>query len=213
MCAVTSNEILDSGFIGRLDEMAALTAVLDEVMLGRGQMAMLTGEPGIGKTRLAQELANHAESKGALVLWGRCYEEQGVPPYWPWVQAIRSLVRQSDTEQLRSEIGAGVADIAGLVPEVKERLPEVGPPSQMESPEQTQFRMFDSVATFLKNASQKQPLVVVLDDLHWADLPSLQLLRFVTRELDGARLMLLGTYRDVELNRQHPLVETLGELT
>jgi len=174
---------------------------------------MLAGEPGIGKTRLAQELANHADSKGARVLWGRCYEEQGVPPYWPWVQAIRSHVREIDPDQLRSEVGAGAADIAGLVPDVKERLPEVGPPSQMESPEQAQFRMFDSITTFLKNASQKQLMVIVLDDLHWADLPSLQLLRFVTRELDGARLMLLGTYRDVELSRQHPLVETLGELT
>lgn len=210
---MTINEARDSGFIGRQDEMAVLTAVLDEVLSGIGQMAMLAGEPGIGKTRLAQELANHSESKGARVLWGRCYEEQGVPPYWPWVQAIRSHVREIDPEQLRSEIGAGAADIAGLVPDVKEKFPDIGPPSQMESPEQTQFRMFDLITTFLKTASQKQPLVVVLDDLQWADLPSLQLLRFVTRELDGTRLMLLGTYRDVELNRQHPLVETLGELT
>jgi predicted ATPase len=116
---VTSNEIRDSGFIGRQDEMAVLTAVLDEVLSGIGQMAMLAGEPGIGKTRLAQELANHADSKGARVLWGRCYEEQGVPPYWPWVQAIRSHVREIDPDQLRSEVGAGAADIAGLVPDVK----------------------------------------------------------------------------------------------
>jgi len=153
------NEFQDSGFIGRQSELAVLTVALDDALSGRGQRVMLAGEPGIGKTRLAQELSNRAESMGARVLWGRCYEEQGVPSYWPWVRVIRSHVRNSDPEQLISEIGAGAADIAGLVPDVKERLPDVGPPSQMESPEQAQFRMFDSIITYLKTASQNQPLV------------------------------------------------------
>ena len=83
----------------------------------------------------------------------------------------------------------------------------------MDSPEQARFRLFDSITSFLKTASQKQPLVLVLDDLHWADQPSLLLLQFVSRELGGARLLLVGTYRDMELSRQHPLAETLGELT
>ena len=136
-----------------------------------------------------------------------------MPPYWPWVQAIRSYVRERDPDQLRSEMGAGAADIAEVVSDVKERLPDLKPPPQLESPEQARFRLFDSITAFLKSASQKQPLVLVLDDLHWADQPSLLLLQFVARELGNSRLLLVGTYRDVELSRQHPLAETLGELT
>ena len=136
-----------------------------------------------------------------------------MPPYWPWVQAIRSYVREKDPDQLRSEMGAGAADIAEVVSDVKERLPDLKPPPALDSPEQARFRLFDSITAFLKSASLKQPLVLVLDDLHWADQPSLLLLQFVARELGNSRLLLIGTYRDVELNRQHPLAESLGELT
>ena len=200
-------------FVGRQREMGELKACLEDALSGRGRLVTLVGEPGIGKTRTAQELATYAGLRSAQVLWGRCYEERGMPPYWPWVQAIRSYVRERDPEQLRSEMGAGAADIAEVVSDVKERLPDLKPPPQLESPEQARFRLFDSITAFLKSASQKQPLVLVLDDLHWADQPSLMLLQFVARELGGARLLLVGTYRDVELSRQHPLAETLGELT
>ena len=146
------------------------------------------------------------------MLWGRCYEGVGAPPYWPWVQAIRSYVREREPDQLRSEMGAGAADIAEIVSDVKERLPDLQPPPQLE-PEQARFRLFDSTCGFLKNAGRKQTLVLVLDDLHWADHSSLLLLEFVARELAGARLLLIGTYRDVEVSRRHPLSRTLGELT
>ena len=113
---------------------------------------------------------------------------------------------------LRSEMGAGAADIAEVVSDVRERLPGLASPPQLE-PEQARFRLFDSITSFLKTASQRHPLVLVLDDLHWADQPSLLLLQFVARELGGARLLIIGTYRDMELSRQHPLAEALGELT
>ena len=199
-------------FVGRQREMGELKACLEDALSGRGRMVMLVGEPGIGKTRTAQELATYAGLRGAQVLWGHSYEEQGVPAYWPWVQAIRSYVRERDPEQLRSEMGSGAADIAEVVSDVRERLPDLQPAPQLE-PDQARFRLFDSIAAFLKTASQRQPLVLVLDDLHWADQPSLLLLQFVARELGGARLLLIGTYRDVELSRQHPLAEALGELT
>ncbi|MFQ6031058.1 MAG: serine/threonine-protein kinase, partial [Dehalococcoidia bacterium] len=99
-------------FVGRQREMGELKAALEDALSGRGRLMTLVGEPGIGKTRTAQELATYAGLRGAQVLWGRCYEEQGMPPYWPWVQAIRSYVRERDPEQLRSEMGAGAADIA-----------------------------------------------------------------------------------------------------
>ena len=199
-------------FVGRQKEMGDLKAALEDALSGRGRLVTLVGEPGIGKTRTAQELATYAGLRGAQVLWGRSYEEQGVPPYWPWVQAIRSYVRERDPEQLRSEMGSGAADIAEVVSDVRERLPDLQPAPQLE-PDQARFRLFDSITAFLKTASQRQPLVLVLDDLHWADQPSLMLLQFVARELGGARLLIIGTYRDVELSRQHPLAETLGELT
>ena len=110
------------------------------------------------------------------------------------------------------EMGAGAADIAEVVSDVRERLPGLASPPQLE-PEQARFRLFDSITSFLKTASQRHPLVLVLDDLHWADQPSLLLLQFVARELGGARLLIIGTYRDMELSRQHPLAEALGELT
>ena len=198
-------------FVGRQREMGDLKAALEDALSGRGRLVTLVGEPGIGKSRTAQELTTYAGLRGSQVLWGRSYEEQGVPPYWPWVQAIRSYVRERDPEQLMSEMGSGAADIAEVVSDVRERLPGLPPAPQLE-PEQARFRLFDSIAAFFKTASQRQPLVLVLDDLHWADQPSLALLQFVARELGGARLLIIGTYRDMELSRQHPLAEALGEL-
>ena len=115
----TSEEtsILTSGsFVGRQQEMADLKSALEDAMSGRGRVLMLAGEPGIGKTRTAQELAYHAETLGTQVLWGRCYEEHGTLPYWLWVQPIRSYVQKRGQSQLRSEMGPGAADIAEIVP-------------------------------------------------------------------------------------------------
>ncbi|MEE9324565.1 MAG: protein kinase, partial [Dehalococcoidia bacterium] len=199
-------------FVGRQREMGELKAALEDALSGRGRMVTLVGEPGIGKTRTAQELATYTGLRQAQVLWGRCYEGRGVPPYWPWVQAIRSYVREHDPDQLRSEMGTGAADIAEIISDVKERLPDLEPPPKLE-PEAARFRLFDSITSFLKGASQTKPLVLVLDDLHWADESSLLLLQFLARELARSRLLVVGTYRDVEISRKHPLAEVLGELT
>jgi predicted ATPase len=110
-------------------------------------------------------------------------------------------------------MGTGAADLATLVPEVREHLPDVQPPPPIENPEQARFRLFASVTAFLRQAAQRQPLLLVLDNLHGADAPSLLLLEFVAQELAGSRLLVIGTYRDMELSRQHPLTETLAELT
>ncbi|MCH8226098.1 MAG: AAA family ATPase, partial [Chloroflexi bacterium] len=198
-------------FVGRQREMGELKAALEDTLSGRGRLVTLVGGPGIGKTRIALELATYAGLRQSQVLWGRCYEGEGAPPYWPWVQAIRSYVRDVDPEQLKSEMGAGAADIAEVVSDVREQLPGLGAPSQLE-PEQARFRLFDSITAFLKSAGRRKPLVLVLDDLHWADHPSLLLLEFVARELANARVLIIGTYRDMELSRQHPLSRTLGEL-
>ena len=208
---MTSNESRASEFIGRQQEMAVLTAALHDALSGRGQMVMLAGEPGIGKTRLAQELASRAESLGAQVLWGWCYEREGAPPYWPWAQPIRSYVQDTGADQLRSQMGPGGADIAEVIPEVRAKLPDLDMPAALD-PEQARFRLFDSFATFFKNLAQTQPIMLVLDDLHWADKPSLLLLEFLVRQLAESRLLVLGTYRDAEVTREHPLSETLAQL-
>ncbi len=186
----------DAVFIGRHREIADLKATLEEALSGRGRLVMLAGEPGIGKTRTAQELAAVAEHHGARVLWGGCYEGEGAPPYWPWVQLIRSYVGQSEPEHLRSEIGPGASDISEIVPEVRAKLPDLEPVPSLE-PEQARFRLFDSIATFLNRASETQPLMLVLDDLHWADRSSLLLLQFLARQLGEARMVVVGCYRDV----------------
>ncbi len=147
-----------------------MKACLEDALSGRGRLVTLVGEPGIGKSRTAQELATYAGLRGAQVLWGRCYEQQGAPPYWPWVQAIRSYVRGKEPEELLSDMGSGAEDIAEIVSDVRERLPGLRTPPQLE-PEQARFRLFDSITAFLKTASQHRPIVLVLDDLHWADHP------------------------------------------
>ena len=200
-------------FVGRQREMGELKAALEDALSGRGRLVTLVGEPGIGKTRTAQELATYARMRGAQVLWGRCHESRGAPPFWPWVQAIRSYVREREPDRLRSEMGSGAADIAEIVSDVRERIPDLPPSPQLDDPEQARFRLFDSVTAFLKSASRGQPLAIILDNLHWADKPSLLLLEFLAQEFSDSRLLVIGTYRDVDLSRQHPLAETLGELT
>ena len=206
------DSLAGGAFVGRQREMGELKAALEDALSGHGRLVTLVGEPGIGKTRTAEELATYAGLRQAQVMWGRCYEGQGVPPYWPWVQAIRTYVRERDSDQLRSELGAGAADIAEIVSDVKEQLPDLEP-APAPSPEAARFRLFDSITSFLKSASRTKPMVLVLDDLHWADESSLLLLQFLARELGGSRLLVVGTYRDVDLSRQHPLAETLAELT
>src|SRR5262245_59660777 len=143
-------------FVGREREMDQLRAGLEEALSGHGRLLMLVGEPGIGKTRAAEELATYARLRKAQVLWGHCYEGEGAPAYWPWVQAIRSYVHDRDQQVLRAEMGAGAAAIAQVVSELRERLPDLPAPPTLE-PEQARFRLFDSITTFLKSASRNQP--------------------------------------------------------
>jgi eukaryotic-like serine/threonine-protein kinase len=198
-------------FVGREPELEEMRALLEDALGGRGHLLLLTGEPGIGKTRTAEELATYAQVRGANVHWGRCHEGDGAPAYWPWSEAIRSYVRDADPVGLAWQLGREAADVAQIVPELRELLGEVDEPPQLE-PDQARFRLFDSVGTFLSGASESRPLVLVLDDLHWADEPSLLMLRFVARQIADSGLLLVGTYRDVELGRHHPLAETLSDL-
>jgi DNA-binding CsgD family transcriptional regulator/tetratricopeptide (TPR) repeat protein len=198
-------------FVGRASEMDVLLGGLADAISGRGRLFLLGGEPGIGKTRLADEFAARAQSQGARVLWGRCWEAGGAPAYWPWIQSIRGLLRDLDAQALAEAVAGGGADLAQMLPELRDRLPDLPPPAPA-SPEVARFRLFDAVSGFLARASLAQPLVVVLEDLHAADASSLLLLQFVAGELGGGRLLVLGTYRDVEVTRDHQLAAVLPEV-
>ncbi|MEX2557224.1 MAG: AAA family ATPase [Actinomycetota bacterium] len=198
-------------FVGRERELASLRDAVEGSMGGRGSMLMIVGEPGIGKTRLAEEAGVYARLRGAQVLIGRCYESEASLPFIPFVQAIRSYISEVTPEALREELGDGAADVAKLVSEIRQRIPDLPEAPQVE-PEQERFRLFESVTSFLVAASRTTPLVLLLDDLHWADKPSLLLLQHLARKVPASRLIILGTYRDIELDRRHPLSEMLASL-
>ena len=199
-------------FVGREREIDELREAADQALAGSGSLVLVVGEPGIGKTRTAEELATYSRVSGARVYWGRCREDEGAPAYWPWVQAIRDYVRDADPVALAWQMGTGSGDIAQLVPEVAERLDVEPTPVGASESDEARFRLFDSVASFLVAAARDRPMTILLDDLHWADEPSLLLLRHVAGELGDSGLLIVGTYRDVELGRHHPLARVLGDL-
>src|SRR5215218_5044310 len=172
-------------FVGRSAELTELHAALNATTAGRGRLVLVSGEPGIGKTRLAQELSTEAQGRGCLVLWGRCWEGEGAPAFWPWVELLGAYARSLDPQTLRSRLGDAAPDLAHLVPHIKSALPDLPAPPPAE-PEQARFRLFSGVTDFLTTVASVRPLVLVLDDLHWADKSSLLLLQFLVRQLGTA---------------------------
>jgi tetratricopeptide (TPR) repeat protein len=172
---------------------------------------MLVGEPGIGKTRLSEEFAVYARLRGAQVLTGVSYEGAVEVSYFPFVEAFRQYVRARPDDELRRELGQGAPEVANLISEIRQRMPDLpqSPPLQGDA---ERLRLFESVSIFLRNAAETTPVVLHLDDLHWADEPSLLLLRYLARNLASERVLILGTYRDVDLDRTHPLSKVLGTL-
>lgn len=198
-------------FVGRERELAELLAALEDAFAGRGRLCILVGEPGIGKSRLAEELVERARDRGARVLVGRCWEAGGAPAYWPWVQALRPYVQGADPALLGERLGGGAPYLAELVPELREGLPDLPAPPAIE-PEAARFRLFEAVAGLLRAAGERDPIVLVLDDLHAADAPSLLLLRFVARELGSSRVLVVAACRDADPAPGDALAEMLGEL-
>ena len=187
-------------FVGREAELERLRSAADEAFAGRGSVVMLVGEPGVGKTRTAQELDTYARMRGARVLWGRAHEASGAPAYWPWVQVGRAYGSSVDDEVLRAQLGAAAEELQRLFPELRMMYPGL-PEPPVAADESAQFRLFDAYASFLRAASADSPLVIVLDDIHWADKPTLLLLQHLAREVSNAGLLVVGTYRDTELSR------------
>jgi DNA-binding SARP family transcriptional activator len=198
-------------FVGRGRELAELTGALEATLAGGGRLVLLVGEPGIGKSRLADELMVRARARGARVIVGRCWEAGGAPAFWPWIQSLRAYARESEPDALRARLGAGAADLAQLLPELRELFPDLPEPPTIESAG-ARFRLFEAVSSFLRHATQDRPLVLGLDDLHAADEPSLLLLRFVAREISDSRLLVICALRDVDPTMRDPLASALAEL-
>jgi predicted ATPase/DNA-binding SARP family transcriptional activator/class 3 adenylate cyclase len=198
-------------FVGREAELELLEGGLEDALNGRGRMFLLVGEHGIGKSRLADEFASRAKQRGANVLWGRCWEAGGASAYWPWVQSLRSYVRGRDSEALRTLVGGRAPELAQLLPELEDLHADLPAPRTLD-PDSARFRLFDSVTGFLRNAAREETLVLVLDDLHAADEPSLLLLRFFAGELAEIPVVVVGTYREEEAGEDEPVSASLSEL-
>ena len=198
-------------FVGRERELRTLLDALDAALAGRGSLFLIGGEPGIGKSRLADELAFHARARGVLVLWGRGWEDAGAPPFWPWVQALRSYLRATDADDLRRQLGTGAGDIAQMLPELRDVLPNLPPPPVADA-DSARFRLFDSTVRLLGEAARARPMVLVIDDLQAADRPSVLLLGFLASQLADMPLLVVATYRDVDLTPLHPLGSAIDEM-
>lgn len=188
-----------SGLIGRAKELNELTRHLEDALHGSGRLVLVSGEAGIGKTRIARELAAEAGVRGAEVVWAPCWEPGGAPPFWPWIQVIRRLIREGDSDQLLDQLGASGALLARIVPEIASLSTPDAP--DHGGPNQARFELFDATASFLLNVGADHPLVIVFDDLHWADESSLLLLQFLSPFLSQGRILIVGNYREPEARR------------
>ncbi|MFI0356959.1 ATP-binding protein [Actinomadura sp. 9N407] len=195
---------MTSALIGREHPAAVLDAEIERAATSHGGLVLVTGEAGIGKTALVTDAGQRAKRQGAMVLGGSCWDSAGAPGYWPWTQVVRALRRAAGPQDWANVQETAGDELAVLLGEA----PDFGPGNGTG-----EFRLYDAVTTALVTASQRWPVVVVLDDLHWADAASVRLLEFAARHTWFERLLLVGTYRDAEVEpADHPLRPLLGTL-
>ena len=201
-----------SPFVGRERELAWLSETLKEVAAGDGGVVLISGEPGIGKTRLLKEVADRAAARGWLVLGGRAYECEGMPPYLPVIEALRQYLKVCPPSDLRAQLGRGAPEVAILVPELIERVPDIKPNPPLSQDER--YRSFEAVAGFLLSAANAhQPgVLLAIDDFHWADQGTLLLFRHLARRLAEAPLLVAATCRTSETDRPRPFTDILADL-
>jgi tetratricopeptide (TPR) repeat protein len=200
--------------IDRIEEMTLLRDAVDRAVRGEGNLVLVCGEAGIGKTRLAREVGAYARLREMQVLYGRCpalFKMDGVPPYVLWGEVIRDYLEKCSPEQLYRVIGFYPAELIRLVPELRQKLGAI-PQSLSISPELERDRLFEAVSEFITNIAKETPLLVVLDDLQWTDQTSLLLLHYLARGVYKTPLVLLGAYRETDIDDRHPMSPVLTEL-
>ena len=176
---MTNGVVRGAGFVGRVDAVTRLSAVLDRAVAGRSVLIVLSGEAGIGKTTLLNRLVEQAEMRGATSAWATCWHAGQAPGFWPWVQVVRHLTDETSREALETGLGPDELSLLGrLAPQLNTgSVPVAGE----DRPDQGRHGLFTGVSFLLDHAARLAPVVVVLDDLHWADASSLELLQFVAR--------------------------------
>jgi DNA-binding SARP family transcriptional activator len=198
-----------TAFVGRQDELEWLRGQWKRAGAGERRTVLLGGEAGIGKSRLAAEFAREAASRGGLVLFGR-NDEDALVPFQPFVEALRRYVEVAPSDELLSALGPGAGDLAALVPELERRLPDLQP--RAGRPETQRYLMFEAVGTLLTELSHSAAVLLVLEDLHWADRPTLLLLKHLARSADPAAMLVLGTFRETEPGAATTVLEVLADL-
>ena len=193
----------DRQVVGREPELSTLAAAFADTVAGRARLLLLSGDPGIGKTRLAREAAERAAAEGALVAWGRCWEAGGAPEYWPWMQILQTLLTSAPKDLSQQWLGGCAATLAPLLPGTSKSTGG-GMLAVSDSPS-GRFDVFRCVATVLERASATRPILILFDDLHGADEPSLLLLEFIARQLAELPIMIVAAYRDVAMKARSPL--------
>lgn len=199
-----------SPFVGRESELEKLQTLMPRTEGERRRVALLSGEPGVGKSRLAREFAGQAAAEGVLVLYGAC-DAVVRTPYGPFVEALDRLARVIEAEELRAALGAGGGELTRLLPDLPALVGELPAPVEAD-PDTERHRLHTAVADLLANVSRGRPMLLVLEDGHWADAPTLLLLRHLARSGWSARLLILATFRDTETELPGGLSETLADL-
>ncbi len=200
-----------ASLVGRQRDLDVLLGRFAAAEAGNAGLVLATGEPGIGKTSLLKEAARQIAARGALVLHGDASEAEGMPPYLPFLEMLGDYIRAADSDQLRAEVGEAGPILAGILPELVARLGEL--PQQYPLPaEQARLRLYEAVSAFLTAIAASRPLVLILDDLHWADAASLDLLFHIVRRQRSARLLIIGSYRKDEGERNPALAHIEAEL-
>jgi predicted ATPase len=197
--------------VGHDGEHAELLRRLEEAIAGRGSIVLVGGEPGIGKPRLTQALLADARQRGCLSLVGHCYEGEGAPPYVPFIEMLEYSARIIPPATFRHALGESASEVAKLMPELRRIFPDIPPPIELPAEQQRRF-LFNAYREFMERSCAVTPLAIVLEDLHWADEPSLLLLQHVAQTIATTALLVVGTYRDVELDVTRPFARTLETL-
>lgn len=197
--------------IGRDAELATLQRALAEALAGRGSLVLIGGEPGIGKTHLSAALLEQAKQSGAFAVRGHCYELEGAPPYSPFIEMLEHAARTAPRASFRQSLGDEAPEIAKIMPELRAMFPDIPAPLQLPAEQQRRY-LFNAYRAFVERSARLAPIVAVFEDLHWADEPTLLLLQHVAQTLPFTPMLLIGTYRDVELDTNRPFARTLESL-